>query len=63
MPVAGIAYVCTFSRGYARVPTFMEVTMKIRPLNHRLLVTRLEEETRTDGGLFIPDNAKEKPTR
>jgi chaperonin GroES len=36
-------------------------TMKIRPLHDRVLVKRLEEETKTSGGLFIPDSAKEKP--
>jgi len=35
--------------------------MKIRPLHDRILVKRLEEETKTSGGLFIPDSAKEKP--
>ncbi|WP_136805984.1 co-chaperone GroES [Desulfosediminicola flagellatus] len=35
--------------------------MKIRPLNDRLLVKRLEEETTTSGGIIIPDSAKEKP--
>jgi chaperonin GroES len=35
--------------------------MKIRPLNDRLLVLRLEEEQKTAGGIFIPDSAKEKP--
>ena len=35
--------------------------MKIRPLHDRILVKRLEEETKTAGGLFIPDAAKEKP--
>lgn len=35
--------------------------MKIRPLNDRLLVKRLEEVTRTAGGIIIPDSAKEKP--
>ena len=35
--------------------------MKIRPLQDRILVKRLEAETRTKGGLFIPDTAKEKP--
>jgi chaperonin GroES len=37
--------------------------LKVRPLNDRVLVKRLEEETKTAGGLFIPDSAKEKPTR
>jgi len=35
--------------------------MKIRPLNDRLLVKRLEEEGKTAGGIIIPDSAKEKP--
>ena len=37
--------------------------MKIRPLNDRLVVTRVAEEEKTTGGLFIPDTAKEKPAR
>jgi len=35
--------------------------MKIRPLHDRILVKRLDEETKPAGGLFIPDSAKEKP--
>ena len=35
--------------------------MKIRPLQDRILVKRLEEET-TKGGIIIPDTAKEKPS-
>ena len=36
--------------------------MKIRPLQDRLLVKRLDEvEERTKGGIIIPDTAKEKP--
>ncbi len=35
--------------------------MKIRPLQDRILVKRVEEETRTKGGIIIPDTAKEKP--
>jgi len=35
--------------------------MKIRPLHDRILVKRIEAETRTKGGLYIPDSAKEKP--
>ena len=37
--------------------------MKIRPLNDRLLVQRLEEEETTTGGIIIPDSAKEKPAQ
>jgi chaperonin GroES len=35
--------------------------MKIRPLQDRVLVKRVEEETKTKGGIIIPDTAKEKP--
>jgi len=35
--------------------------MKIRPLNDRILVQRLEQEDKTAGGIIIPDSAKEKP--
>ncbi len=35
----------------------------VRPLHDRLLVRRLTEETKTAGGLYIPDTAKEKPQR
>jgi chaperonin GroES len=35
--------------------------MKIRPLNDRVMVLRLEEEQKTVGGIIIPDTAKEKP--
>ncbi len=35
--------------------------MKIRPLNDRVLVLRVEEEQKTRGGIIIPDTAKEKP--
>lgn len=35
--------------------------MMIRPLHDRILVKRLEEESKTAGGLYIPDTAKEKP--
>ena len=35
--------------------------MKMRPLNDRILVKRVEEEAKTKGGIIIPDTAKEKP--
>ncbi len=34
--------------------------MKLKPLNDRVLVKRLESEEKTAGGLYIPDTAKEK---
>jgi chaperonin GroES len=35
--------------------------MKIKPLNDRVLVVRIDEEETTSGGIIIPDTAKEKP--
>jgi chaperonin GroES len=35
--------------------------MKFRPLHDRVVVKRLEEETKTKGGIIIPDTAAEKP--
>ncbi|MFP6564041.1 MAG: co-chaperone GroES [Myxococcota bacterium] len=35
--------------------------MKIRPLQDRILVQRIEEEETSKGGIIIPDSAKEKP--
>ena len=35
--------------------------MKIKPLQDRIIVKRLEEEEKTKGGIIIPDAAKEKP--
>ena len=35
--------------------------MKLRPLQDRILVKRVEEATTTKGGIIIPDTAKEKP--
>ena len=37
--------------------------MKIRPLHDRVVVRRLEEETRTAGGIVLPDSAAEKPSQ
>ncbi len=36
--------------------------MKIRPLHDRVLVRRVDEVTKTHGGIIIPDTAKEKPS-
>jgi chaperonin GroES len=37
--------------------------MKLKPLQDRVLVKRLEEEEVTKGGIIIPDTAKEKPIK
>jgi chaperonin GroES len=36
--------------------------MKFRPLHDRVVVTRIDVEGKTAGGIIIPDTAKEKPT-
>ncbi|MDH3344841.1 MAG: co-chaperone GroES [Desulfobacteraceae bacterium] len=35
--------------------------MKLKPLNDRVIVTRVDKEQKTAGGIIIPDTAKEKP--
>jgi chaperonin GroES len=37
------------------------LNMKFRPLHDRVVVRRTEEETKSAGGIIIPDTAKEKP--
>ena len=36
--------------------------MTVKPLHDRVLVKRIEEDTRTASGIIIPDNSKEKPS-
>ena len=37
--------------------------MKLRPLQDRVLIRRVDAETKTAGGIIIPDTAKEKPSQ
>jgi chaperonin GroES len=37
--------------------------MKIRPLHDRVVVRRVEEETKTAGGIVLPGSAQEKPSQ
>jgi chaperonin GroES len=37
--------------------------MKIKPLQDRIVIKRIEEEEKTKGGIIIPDSAKEKPKK
>lgn len=37
--------------------------MKFRPLHDRVVIEPIESETKTAGGIIIPDNAKEKPSQ
>lgn len=36
--------------------------MNIKPLHDKVLIKRVDEETKTSGGIIIPDTAKEKPS-
>jgi chaperonin GroES len=36
-------------------------TLKFKPLHDRVLVRRIEQESKSSGGIIIPDSAKEKP--
>jgi chaperonin GroES len=47
--------------GYHDTPYLEKTSMKVRPLNDRILVRRLEETEERVGGIIIPDTAKEKP--
>jgi chaperonin GroES len=47
--------------GLETIQTQEEATMHIRPMNDRVIVRRVAEETKTAGGIIIPDTAKEKP--
>src|SRR5215470_16722392 len=51
------------SKGQTTVPLYTEEsrTMKVKPLNDRVLVKRVEAEEKVKGGIIIPDTAKEKP--
>ena len=37
--------------------------MKIRPIGERIVIKVIEDGEKTDGGIFIPDSAKEKPQK
>ncbi len=41
----------------------LSMSMSIRPLHDRVVISRLEEERTSAGGIVIPDSAAEKPTR
>ena len=39
------------------------MSLTVKPLQDRVLIKRVEEETKTIGGIIIPDNHKEKPAQ
>jgi chaperonin GroES len=48
-------------RGSGALPAERSILMKFRPLHDRVVLRRVDAETKTKGGIIIPDNAKEKP--
>ena len=40
-----------------------KAALKLKPLGEKVIVKRLEAETKTKGGIVLPDSAKEKPKR
>ncbi len=50
-----------FAEHHVRRTLRKELSMKIRPLQDRVIVKRIAEEEKTKGGIIIPDTAKEKP--
>jgi len=41
----------------------LRISMQFRPLHDRVVLKRLEEDTKSAGGIIIPDTVKEKPMR
>src|ERR1700754_3926501 len=48
-------------RAFENIQELRRTSMKIRPLYDRIVVSRIAEEEKTKGGIYIPDSAKEKP--
>jgi chaperonin GroES len=47
---------------YAKIGSLRRTDMKFRPLHDRVVVTRIDAQAKTAGGIIIPDTVKEKPT-
>jgi chaperonin GroES len=50
------------SLAFANRSIIQEIPMKFRPLHDRIVVTRIDADDKTAGGIIIPDTAKEKPS-
>src|SRR5215211_2895468 len=51
----------SLGRPYPKFDVTGDKVMKFRPLHDRVVVRRVEEDTKTKGGIIIPDTAQEKP--
>src|SRR5512139_448396 len=51
----------TFGQNFKNEVITRSYRMKFRPLHDRVVVKRVEEDTKTKGGIIIPDTAQEKP--
>jgi len=55
--------VLTADKVFLFIQPVEEVLMKLRPLHDRVIIKRLEAETKSAGGIVIPDTAAEKPIK
>jgi chaperonin GroES len=60
-PLKVIERTLFFNRKQNTIVSHQGDAMKLRPLHDRVIVKRLEQETKTASGIVIPDNAAEKP--
>jgi chaperonin GroES len=58
---SGLGHIKKIRGTPAVLPEKEWIGMKLRPLNDRIIIKRIEEEEKTSGGIIIPDTAKEKP--
>jgi chaperonin GroES len=54
---------CGHSAGAAEVGVTLGAFMKFRPLHDRVVLQRIEPDTKSAGGIIIPDTAQEKPSQ
>jgi chaperonin GroES len=63
LPQGGSCFLNSFIKFLTFNFTYIKETlMKIRPLHDRIVVKRVEEETKTAGGIVLPGSAAEKPS-
>jgi chaperonin GroES len=60
-PIGGVGAYSLGAHRFSLIDSFSGDVMKLRPLHDRVIVKRLENETKTASGIVIPDNAAEKP--
>jgi chaperonin GroES len=67
IPGTGFAFACkrsqSLNRAHRSLISTAEAVMKLKPLGDRIVVRRTESSEKSRGGVYLPDNAKEKPQR